>query len=224
MKPTKVTLYILFLFTIFYNCQNVNSGYKSEKYCDCLELKDFDTTEYPVSGISVKPYIDIYKTTETDSGCIYSAMTKIFLDTIPYNHIMFYKRGTMMVAKLTEIKSQEFTLFDYSLNVNENFEILIKYNDSLTQKYVATLCDKIKLENNDIAFVYRIHDFFYWYHDYGNSPLSMDVILFITDRNGIIGSYIEARDRDGSVSMIAPSGNILSEYTDYSGIPKKRLQ
>jgi hypothetical protein len=224
MKDRKGILYIVILVILFYNCNNNSKNLELKGRCDCLELKDFDTTFYPISGLSSKPYIDIYKTIKTDSGCIYSAITNIFLDTVPFHEVMIYKKGSKIMTRITEIKSQAFTLFDFKLKINERFEIEINYNDSLKQKYIATLEDKIKVERNEDVYVYRIHDFYFWWHDSNDFTSSMDVVLFITNQNGIIGSYIEAKEIDGSIVMIAPSGNLLNDKIDYSFKPIRVLQ
>lgn len=220
----KILLCFLLLIFVFYGCNNRIPVSKSQDYCGCFELPDFDTTRYPISDMFEKPYIDIIKTYRADSGCVYIARTAIFLDSVQYNNIILYKKDEKIIVKLTDVKSDEFIFFDFNLKTNEPNVIQIKYCDSLLQDFNATLDDKVIMRNKETAYIYRICDFFYWRHNGLDFTASGDVILFITERQGIIGSYIEMKSSNGALVMISPSGNILSEFKDYKKIQRVYLE
>jgi hypothetical protein len=226
MTAYKKIFFCIFLLALnIYSCKNAPRDKIQHTTCyDCFELADFDTTVYPISDHFKKPYIAIIETEVTDSGCIYHARTNICIDSVAYNNIILYKRKNEIIGKLTDIESKEFKLFDFNYETNKPHNITINYCDSLTQSFQAIIESKIIMKNNETAYIYRIKDFFYWFHNGYDFTTSADVILFITKKQGIIGSYIEGNDLDGSTCMIGPAGNILSDYIDYTEIKMRYLQ
>jgi hypothetical protein len=222
---SKIFLYIFLLGLGFSSCKNAKKDYvQHSTVYDCFELADFDTTAYPISDYFRKPYIEITNSAVTDSGCIYYARTEINLDSIAYHNIILYKTKNKIIAKLTDIKAKEFILFNFNYEINKPHNITINYCDSLTQSFKAVLDNKIIVEDNKTVYVYRIKDFYYWCHNGKDFTASMDVIFFITESQGIIGTYLEGKEIDGSLVMMAPAGNILSEYLDYSVHKRRVLQ
>ena len=214
-------IYYLFILTLISSCHNDNDNRKNNAINknDCLQSVNHDNSEY-----FRQPYIKIDSTISTDTGCIYIASTYIFLDSIYTRQILLRKNDRQLLAKTIQPESKEFVLFNFNQPINKRKKIAIQYQDSLIQNFECGLENKICMKNSDTAFVFKIEDFYYYYHDGIEFTSSLDVVFFITEQNGIIGSYLTDDTNDSTEIFISPGGNILKDYVDYSSFKEMKLQ
>lgn len=132
----------------------------------------------------------------------------------------FYVRDNKFFAKLVKPESNEFILFDLNSKLNETNKIEFK-NDEMIKSFDCILEKKIITKENLEVGVFRIKkwiklpDFF--------DGLELDIIAFVTQKYGVIGSYVLDIDKMGNPLMISPKGDILKNYIDYSKISEAEL-
>jgi hypothetical protein len=170
-----------------------------------------------------KPYFSIDSTIKSGRGCKY--FTRVYIpvpdSSISWESIMIFK-GKKVYMKLVDIPSKTFILFDFDLDVGEYSEIRIKFKDG-EKRFQTSLLDKITTKEQIEVFIFKIKDLLYLYDDF-KFIKSEDVVFFVTEQNGIIGSYVSGIEKDGQKIMIAPAGEILSDYIDYSDLELRLIQ
>ena len=217
MKNT-FRIYPLILIAIFtINCNRQNSCFESYQ----VETK----TNRPshLSTFSHRLYINIDSTLDSKNGCQYIASSFIPLgnSTISYKSLIFYSNEKIFM-RLIDKKTNTFVLFDFKSKINKPHEINIEYRNQVF-KYNCTLQEKVFTKEYIEVFVFKIEDLFNFYED-GEFIKSEDVMFFATIEYGIVGSYISGIEKDGQKIMIAPAGEILSDYIDYSNVELRLIQ
>ena len=164
-----------------------------------------------------KPLFSIDSITTSDSDCLYytSELVKLADSSISIREVLKFKNNKIL-ATLIEPKSNEFILFDLDSKLNQKRKIEILYLNK-KKVFTCTLEKKIITKENLEVNVFKINN----WADYYDSHF--DAIFFVTKEYGIIGSFITDVEKDGTQSMIAPAGEILKEYIDYSKFAIRRL-
>jgi hypothetical protein len=180
----------------------------SERENKCL--KDF--VEF--TNVKQSPAISI-TTTNENNGCEYRVVVALCLggDPVHDEGIMTY-RGDKISLSLLNPKSGEFVLFDFSYDSAESYVTKIKLDtlhDGIKDIELKVRLDGKYKRMDEIIYAFRAFDF-YCYGEY-----SYDIIYFVTERSGVIGSYISDFDLGtGKEFFMYPSGDYLSDLIDYS--------
>ncbi len=208
----RIFIFISFILIVGFNCNNSEKQTKLEN--DCFQsIVPKETYFYR------KPYISIDSTIKTITGCKYIATTQIFLDSVAAWQINLRKCGNKIYIKTILPESKEFVFFDFEIPLNKKRSIQIHYQDSLLQTFESVLESKLQLKDNSTVYLFRVYDFYYYEHNVGEFSSPFDVMFFITEENGIIGSYLT----DDTKLIVSPAGNILTEYIDYSDYTNCKL-
>ena len=127
-------------------------------------------------------------------------------------------RKNKFIAKSASPKSEDFVLFDLDSKKNENKNIEIKYLNS-KKNFNCILQDKIITKEKLEVYIFRIKD-------WGRYPesLVLDLIVLVTKKYGVIGSYYTDNNLEAEKIMIAPAGDLLNEYIDYSKVKLTTLK
>jgi hypothetical protein len=164
-----------------------------------------------------KPIFSIDSTITSNSDCLHytSDLIRLADSSTSVKQVLMFKNNKIF-AKLVDHKSNEFILFDLDSKINQKREIEILYLDK--QKiFTSTLEKRIITRDNIQVYVFRINNWADYYEAY------FDTMFFVTKEYGVIGSFITDVEEDGTKSMIAPAGEILKEYIDYSKFAIRRL-
>jgi hypothetical protein len=164
-----------------------------------------------------KPIFSIDSTITSNSDCLYYTSTLIILkdSSTSFKEVFRFKNNKILVT-LLDPKSNEFTLFDLNSKLKQKSKIEIQY---LNKKkiFTCTLEKRIITKENLEVNIFRIDKWAKYY------SASFDAVLFVTKEHGVIGSYLTDIEEDGTKTMIAPAGEILQEYIDYSKYEIRRL-
>lgn len=190
---------ICFFTFLFVSCENSNT--KIEKYPK-------------KSAFERVPAFSIDWSANLKTKNLYYTKTAIFLNDLFSTKQSICLRKNKFIAKLVSPKSEDFVLFDLDSKLNESKNIEINYLNS-KKNFNCILQDKIITKEKLEVYIFRIKD-------WGRYPLSgdliLDLIVFVTKKYGVIGSYYTDNDLDAEKIMIAPAGDLLNEYIDYSKI------
>lgn len=132
----------------------------------------------------------------------------------------FYVRDNKFFAKLVKPESNEFILFDLNSKLNETNTIEFK-NDEMMKSFDCILEKRIITKEKLEVGVFRIKKWVKLPDIFGG--LELDIIAFVTQKYGVIGSYATDIDKMGNPLMISPKGDILKDYIDYSKIREAEL-
>jgi hypothetical protein len=190
--------------------------------CNAQQREELKYVEF--IGKKKSPFISIIS--ETNSQCEYlvNFVTR-HPDTSFSDKAIMYLQGDKFLFKTLNPNSEEFCLFDLNQDLNSIRNIEISYEEDSfkgeKQIYTVILENKLKSEDNLEVYVYRLKDFFYYMPD--NEIRKLDVVVFITQENGVIGSYISSISKDTEI-VIYPAGNILEEQIDYKNKQRATLK
>ncbi len=129
-------------------------------------------------------------------------------------------RKNKFIAKLINPKSEDFVLFDLDSKINENQNIEINYLNS-KKNLNCILQDKIITKEKLEVYIFRIKD---WGRYPESGSLVLDLIVLVTKKYGVIGSYYTNNDLEAEKIMISPAGDLLREYIDYSKVQEMTLK
>lgn len=141
-------------------------------------------------------------------------------DSIYVTKFSFYVSNDKFYAKSLKPETEYFVLFDFNAKLNETKKIIIKAKEKI-KTFDCTLEKQIQTNKNLNIKVFRIQKWAKLSNFFGG--LEMDVIVFLSDKHGVIGSYYESLDKYNKKIMIAPAGEILKNYIDYSKITEVEL-
>jgi hypothetical protein len=147
----------------------------------------------------------------------YTNASVILTDTFS-NKQSICLRKNKFIAKLINPKSKDFVLFDLDSKINENIKIEINYLNS-KKNFNCILKDKIITKEKLEVYIFRIKD----WGRYSES-LVLDLIVLVTKKYGVIGSYYTDNDLEAEKIMIAPAGDLLNDYVDYSKVELATLK
>lgn len=164
-----------------------------------------------------KPFFSIDSTITSNSDCLYYTSTLIILkdSSSSFKEVFRFKNNKILVT-LLDPKSNEFILFDLNSKLKQKSKIEIQYLNR-KKNFTCTLEKRIITKENFEVTIFRIDKLAEYYSD------SYDAVLFVTKEHGVIGSYLTDIEEDGTKTMIAPAGEILQEYIDYSKYERRRL-
>ncbi len=176
----------------------------------CLKNYFLETT-----NINQPPSFKIIKEIkQKNSGCEYiiTIVCSVFnRDYFP--NTIFYKNNRKFFIQFTEPKTKPAILFDLSSEVGKEENLVIETinnrKNSLKETFSVILEKKLKCKD-EIVYVFRIKGFFRYYEGL------FDIVYFVTDEAGVIGSYISKFTDKGVEIYLAPGGNICREQIDYS--------
>ena len=141
-------------------------------------------------------------------------------DSIYFTKFSYYARNDKFFAKSLKPETDYFMIFDLNAELNKSKKIVIKsgrklkFFDCIFEKKIETK-EKLKVGVFRIKKWAKLPDFF------GGSE--MDIIVFLNSKYGVIGSYYELIEKNNEKVMIAPAGEILKNYIDYSQIREGKL-
>jgi len=168
-------------------------------------------------------YVSVDSINNNNFGCAYNVFT-----FLPLNDSTISHKGILTIDKkciylqMTDIKTDKFPLIKFSSSIGEDTEIKIKYgNETITK--INTLENIITTKNGIKVYVFKFHKLFYLFVDNNRLADKLDVVLFATEAHGLIGSYLTGIERDKKI-MIAPAGEILADYIDYSEYEMRLIQ
>ena len=193
----------LLILVLFVSCGDSNQ--KLEKYNQCYE-----NNRKPFFAIDSEKPKNVYTTENME----------FYFDSIYITKFSFYARNDKFFAKSLKPESDYFILFDLNAELNKNEKIIIKsgkkikFFDCIFEKKIETK-EKLKVGVFRIKKWAKLPDFF--------GGLEMDIIVFLNIKYGVIGSYYELIEKNNEKVMIAPTGEILKNYIDYSQIREGKL-
>jgi hypothetical protein len=163
----------------------------------------------------------IFSIDSTMSNNIYLTKKMFFSDNrMDASIFSFYVRDNKFYAKTIEPESNVFILFDLKSRLNKTNKIDFK-NAKMMKSFDCILEKRITTKENLEIGVFRIKKWVKLSDFFGGKEL--DVIVFVTQKYGVIGSYTTDINRIGNPSMISPKGDILKDYIDYSKIEEVEL-
>lgn len=116
--------------------------------------------------------------------------------------------------RLNSPKSENFVLFDFSYDSAEMYYASIELDSSINgvrDYQIAVTVDNKYNRDNKIIYAFRVTDF-YCYTEY-----SYDLVYFVTEESGVIGSYVSDFDAaNGREYYMYPSGDFLPDLIDYT--------
>jgi hypothetical protein len=185
------------------SCENLNT--QIEQY-----LKKNASERIPVFSIDWSANLQTKNLYYTNAGIILK-------DTFSKKQSICLRKNEF-IAKLINPKSEDFVLFDLDSKINENKNIEIDYLNS-KKNFNCILQDKIITKEKLEVYIFRIKD-------WGRYPesLVLDLIVLVTKKYGVIGSYYTDNDLEAEKIMIAPAGDLLNEYIDYSKVELATLK
>lgn len=101
-------------------------------------------------------------------------------------------------------------LIDLSLPIGSQYKVeVVSKEDSTNAKYLSVRVDSIFIRNRDSIHQFRIQKSYC----YGESIF--DQVIFVSQKRGVIGSYVSDVRPEGEYMMIT-RGDCLSDIIDYS--------
>jgi hypothetical protein len=216
MKKKNIKYFFLLLIIGLFACNDTEKCFKPY-------VKEFNQSHNPYYDWGFNLYFRIDSILHTEGRCEYYTETFIALDenTISYKAAL-YIEDNQIIARLLDLKSEPFTLFDFQATKGKINQIEIEV-DSKRFYRECSLEDIITKEEGVMVFVYKIEELFYFFAD-DSVKRKEDVFFFVTKEYGIIGSYISSIENDGQEIIIAPAGDILAKYIDYSNVELRLIQ
>ncbi|MBT3301318.1 MAG: hypothetical protein HOD63_14365 [Bacteroidetes bacterium] len=173
--------------------------------CCKRNCKEFEIVINPNS--ERPPLIKI--TGKDSSKCVYQAYVYIMLKdcTIDSRGELFLKNDAFYL-NVKDPSINNLRYFDFKKSLNEDYTIPITILD---KKYSikASVEEIVNWKEGIEVYVFRFQETYY----YLDRPL--DVILLCSKENGILGSYLTTYENENKI-LIAPGGEILKDYIDYS--------
>jgi len=161
---------------------------------------------------------------KTKSNHIYKTYEFTFYnDSIYSTSLSIFLRDNTFIAQLDNPKSNEFVLFDLKSEVNkkQNIEIL---NSKKIKSFESSLEAKVLTNQNLEVYIFRIKNWGKLVFPFDTNELDfIDLVVFVTKKYGVIGSYFSDFLENGEQVMWGIHGDILEEYLDYSKIGKVKL-
>lgn len=200
---------ILFVFILNFGC-NVNNHVKIQ----CL--KNYVTTkseEYPSIAIINK------LKNKDDTICKYRIQIACSIFKNDFNPTaIFFKKEKKYYIQFNNPKTDPIVLFDLTSKLGKEKEIVFK-EDSTKKKFFknrfSVLLERKLVCNNKNMYEFRVKEFYFYEGKW------FDVVYFVTQESGVIGSYFSFKDKNGKEMMIKPKGNICKEKIDYSKIEER---
>ena len=128
------------------------------------------------------------------------------------NEAILSKSDDIFKLQFINPQTKQFKLFDLSSKIGKEAKIKIesvnKYDNYLKNNLSIILEEKI--DRKDLVYKFRIIDFFYYEESW------FDIVYFVTDRSGVIGTYFSNIDEFNKETIIEPRGDICEESIDYS--------
>lgn len=188
------------IFMIGVSCNN--------KDCKELEIIEyFDSNRLPI----------INMISNSSNGCSCQINMYVMFDdyTIDSKGKIFYKDNAFYIDIETPMVNN-LRYFDFEKSINEEYIIDFSINN---KKYFikASIEQKVIWKDGIEVYVFRFKDTYYYYNK------SLDTIILCSKENGIIGSYLTTKE-EGKSLLIAPGGEILREYIDYSNYEIRYLK
>lgn len=195
---------VLFLFV---QCKNKNT---------CFEPYNYESEYYHSTFLSSDSVND------TKIGCEYEVdffiwfPEKLGIDDI-IGATMFMNNQKIFIDPINS-KFENFILFDLSINEFSNYEIEINFGDKKV-KYKGFYENKIQADIGEVK-QFRIENLYYDSHFDG---IKLDIVYFISEKYGVVGSYLTDELINGKKILISPAGNIFEKYIDYSNLERRKL-
>jgi len=216
MKKKNIKYFLLLLIIGLFACNDTEKCFKPY-------VKEFNQFHNPYYDWGFNLYFRIDSILHIEGRCEYYTETFIALDenTISYEAAL-YIESNQIIARLLDLESEPFTLFDFQAPRGKINQIEIEV-DSKRFYRECSLEDSITIKDGVMVFVFKIKEFFYFFAD-EEIKKKEDVYFFVTKENGIIGSYISSIENDGQEIFISPAGDILARYIDYSDVELRLIQ
>ena len=193
---------ILIIIALLYSgCNNFNQPI--EKYNQYVE-----SNKNPIFSIDYK--------SKSESNYVYQTYKFPFLNDSLYSAKFELRlRDKKFIAALNEPKSDEFILFDLNSKLNVVNKIIIK-NSKIIRTLDCILEQKITNKQNLEVNIFRIKKWGKHPPFFGGGEI--DLIIFVTEKYGVIGSYGTRTESNGQQIRFGVCGDILREYIDYTKI------
>jgi hypothetical protein len=190
---------------LFLSCENLNTQIE----------------QYPKINVSERvPVFAIDWSTNLKTKNLYYTNAGIILSDTFSTKQSICLRKNKFIAKLISPKSEDFVLFDLDSKINENQNIEINYLNS-KKNFYCILQNKIITKEKLEVYIFRIKD---WGRYPESGSLVLDLIVLVTKKYGVIGSYYTNNDLEAEKIMISPAGDLLREYIDYSKVQEMTLK
>ena len=203
MKEIIPKTIICFVALLFISCENLNTQIE----------------QYPKKNVfeRVATFSIDWSANLKTKNLYYTNSSIILNDTFSTKQSICLRKNKF-IAKSVSPKSEDFVLFDLDSKINENKNIEIKYLNS-KKNFNCILQDKIITKQKLEVYIFRIED-------WGRYPesLVLDLIVLVTKKYGVIGSYYTDNNLEAEKIMIAPAGDLLKEYIDYSKVQLMTLK
>ena len=196
---------LLIQILVFTNCQNNKK---------CFDDYNFES-EYHRNL-----FIEIDSTKPSSQGCSYYVNMFINLsDSTEIHNAILYLENKQIFIKPENNNFDKFLLFDLTLEEYSKYPIKIK---SKKGEYIFNSIFENKILT-DIGIVnqYRIENLYsdhFW-----KTSFKCDVVFFVSEKYGIIGTYLTDENSEGIKIIISPAGNILEEYIDYTKFERGKI-
>jgi len=216
MRKRNILYLLLFLIISTFACNDTDKCFKPY-------VKEINQSHNPYYEWGYNLYFRIDSILHKEGKCEYVTETFIALNenTISYKAAL-YIESNQIIARLKDLKSEPFTLFDFQAQKGSIYQIEIEV-DSKRFYRECFVEDIITTGEGVKVFVYKIEELFCFFVD-GKVKKKENVIFFVTKENGVIGSYISSIENDGQKIIISPAGDILARYIDYSDVELRLIQ
>jgi hypothetical protein len=159
---------------------------------------------------------------DNDSGCEYIITIECSVFERDYfPNTIFYKNNKKFYIQFNDPKTKPAVIFDLSSKVGKEKNLVIETIDNkgsgLKETFSVILEKKLKCKNETV-YVFRIKDFYRYYEDL------FDIVYFVTDEAGVIGSYCSKFNDKGGEIYVAPGGNVCPEKIDYSKMEEREFR
>jgi len=200
---------VLFVFILNFGCSESNHV---KMQC----LKNYVTTkseEYPSIAIIKK------LKNNDDTICKYRIQIACSIFKNDFNPTaIFFKEENKYYIQFNNPKTDAVVLFDLSSKLGKTMEITFK-EDSTEKEFIknhfSVILEKKLTCNKKDIYEFRVKELYFYEGKW------LDVVYFVTQESGVIGSYFSIKDKNGNEIMIKPKGNICKEEIDYSKIEER---